>query len=145
KLEGADGLRIHIDDADAVVIRIRHIEPVASEAEAARLVEHFRFQPAGGIAEEGRATAVLGVDELDLAIVRVGHIQLAALLGHAEGMLQAYFLADAVHVAKLEKPLADDSRDFALTTKRQRANRADLTIRHVQVRAVACQAAWLGE
>src|SRR5882672_11204714 len=54
-------LGVHIDDADAVVIRVGDVELVPGEAQAARLVEHLGLEPTGRVAQKRLAFTVAGI------------------------------------------------------------------------------------
>ena len=48
---------------------------------------------------------LVGLEHLDLAVVRVGDVELAVVAGDAEGVLEADLVADAVLVAECEQTL----------------------------------------
>ena len=67
------------------------------------------------------------------------------MIGHPEGMLQPHLLfANAILVAKLEEPCADDGLHHAVDPEADRADRAGLTVRDIQQRAVGGDATRLG-
>src|SRR5207247_2330405 len=71
QLQRRHRLRRQIDDADVVIIRVGDVKVVAGDADAARFVEHLRLEPARRITQEGLAASLVGVDQLDLAVVGV--------------------------------------------------------------------------
>src|SRR5262249_59434007 len=113
--------------------------------EAPGAAEGAAGQPAAAFAEERRARALGGIDHFDLTIVRVGDVEFAVLVGDAEGVLETDLAADAVVVAELEEPFADDGLHLAGRIERHRADGADLAVGDVEILAVAGEAAGLGE
>jgi hypothetical protein len=67
------------------------------------------------------------------------------MVAHAEDMLEANLLADAIPVAELEQPLANQRVDLALAVQRYGPDGAHLAVGNEQGRAVAGQTARLGE
>src|SRR5262249_47376531 len=91
QLEGAYLLGLQIDYADAMGIGVGDVELAVGGAEAPRFVKHGTGKPAIALAaDEGRARALGRVHDLDLAIIRVGHEQLAVVESKPERMLQAH-------------------------------------------------------
>src|SRR5262249_755816 len=73
----------------------------------------------------------------DFMVVGVSYVEDVVMIGHPEGMLQPHLLfANAVFVAELKKPFADDGLYHAINAKTDRTDRARFTIRHVQKRTI---------
>src|SRR5262245_61262460 len=84
------------------------------------------------VAERRSTLSSAGVESLDLVVVRVGDEERAVHPRHAERMLQPHGLgANAVHVAELEQPLAEDRADLA-AREIDLADRARLAVRDVE-------------
>src|SRR5262245_50721141 len=117
-------------------IRVGHKKPIARNAQARRLVKERLFALLGRAAKEGRYIASLQVDRPNLAVISVGHIDRAAMIGNADGMLQASVLAGAVDVAKLEEPFADQGLHPALAVHWHPADRTDFGISDIKILAI---------
>jgi hypothetical protein len=61
----------------------------------------------------------LRVENLDLAVVGVGDVELALVVVDPQGVLQADLPTDAVHIAVVEQAGADQRRDVAFAGERQ--------------------------
>ncbi len=149
-------LRLQVHHADAVGVRVGHVQRVAQDADAGRLVEHRLLALLRRPAQERHHRPAGQVDHLQLAVVSVGHEQRAVLVQcHAERVLQQRFgrlplagvghPAGAVAVAEVEQPAADERAHLARPVHRHRADRADLGVGHEQRLAVAGEPARLGE
>src|ERR1051325_5844134 len=135
--ERGDCLRLHIDDLDAVIIRVGDVHLAAGNADAAGLVERFCL----AVAQVGVAGALDGVDELDFAVVGIGDEEFAVCVGDAEGVLQADIIAFAVLVAEFEESFADDGVDGSLVSRQgQSADGADLAVGDEEAFAIGRQA-----
>src|SRR5438552_11256550 len=75
--ESRYGASFQIDDADAVGVGVGDVQLAVGITQAAGLIEGWARQPTAAVAAKKSATLPgVRVEHLDLAVVRVGHVQL---------------------------------------------------------------------
>src|SRR5208282_1366342 len=114
--------------------------------EPARLAEERSAEPAVLAAADESGTRSPGrVDDLDLTIVRVGHVEQIVVISHAQDVLQPDLVADAIDVAELKKPFPNDGLDLAAAARGHGADAARLAVGDVERGAGASEPARLGK
>jgi len=124
-----------------VVVGIRHIQPPGGVGKPARLVKESLGEaavpvPAGRLPGQCAHFPAGGVNPLDLAVVRVRHVQRAVPIHHAQRMLKQRGVAHTIPIAKVKQPCSRDGAHAASRVDVRRADGAGFAIGKVQHRAV---------
>lgn len=132
---------MQIDHANAVSVGVGDVQLAVGKTQTAWLAEKGTRLPAFRVVDlEGRGRALHRVDHLDLAVIGIGHVQPILVKSHAQGVLQTDLSAYAVHVAEVEKSMADNGSDPAHSAQGHSPNGTHLAVRHEQSRAISGQA-----
>src|SRR6516165_11552529 len=108
-----------------MAVGIGNVHDAFRNAESTRLVERTIAQPTAIPTQKRFGSSLNWIDDFDFAVIRVGDVKLAVMIGDTQRVLQADFIADAVHISELKQSFANNRAHFSFAAERHGANGAD--------------------